>query len=84
MNKVINVSLCMESQLGRWSSHFQQVLNIESTYSDSVFETLQHRPVNHDLANLPSSSELSRSIRSLASGKAPGVSGILPEMLKFS
>ena len=57
---------------------------IESTCSDSVFETLPHRPIYHDLADFPSSSELSHSTRSLANGKAPGKSGILPKMLKHA
>ena len=59
-----------------------KALNVSSQYSSSVFDSLHARPVCHELAELPSLEELTKAITHLSNKKAPGDSGILPEMVK--
>lgn len=72
----------VEAQRQRWQRHFEQLLNIESNFDLSVFDSLPSRPVNNDLGELPTMEELTRAVTQLSNGKAAGCSGILPEMVK--
>ena len=45
-------------------------------------EKVRQREVNEDLGRVPSATEVTRALAKLKSGKAPGSSEILPEMLK--
>ena len=76
--------LCVskEAQITRWHQHFQKVLNVESQYNTHVMDSLRVRPVAEWLAVPPASDELEQAIASLSNNKAPGESGILPEMIK--
>ena len=70
-------------QVGRGAKrHFAKVLNIESAYDETVFGSSCSRPVQKELDDLPSQDELVRAIASLQNSKAPGESGILPEMVR--
>ena len=73
-----------EELSARWQRHFTKVLNIESAYDESVFDSLRVRPVCSELAELPTKEELVRAISRLCNNKAPGESGILPEMVRYA
>ena len=73
-----------EEQSARWSQHFQRVLNIESRFDMAVFDTLETRPIAEYLAVAPTLEELQRAISRLSNNKAPGSSGILPELIKHA
>ena len=73
-----------EEQSTRWSQHFQRVLNIESRFDMAVFDTLETRPIAEYLAVAPTLEELQRAISRLSNNKAPGSSGILPELIKHA
>ena len=73
-----------EELSARWQRHFTKVLNIESAYDESVFDSLRVRPVCSELADLPTKEELVRAISRLCNNKAPGESGILPEMVRYA
>ncbi|XP_065195778.1 uncharacterized protein LOC135827179 [Sycon ciliatum] len=84
--KDANGNLCssVDAQCARWGGHFHTVLNIQSQYDPTVFSSLKQRPVADELAELPTAVELSRAISRLTNNKAPGESGILPEMVKHA
>ena len=65
----------------RWRRHFDQVLNIPSQCNASELQRVK-RPLDHELDRLPYLAEVKRAMWKLKSGKAPGSSGILPEMVK--
>lgn len=79
-----DVCTSTEAQRDRWHEHFSRVLNIESQFDCDVLESLTPRDEDPTLAELPTAMELSRAIASLSNNKAPGESGILPEMVKFA
>ncbi|KAI8516418.1 hypothetical protein Bbelb_049990 [Branchiostoma belcheri] len=70
--------------LKRWKEHFQQLLNRPSTVNGAAIERLKQRPTRHDLDSPPTIEELQKALKSLRSGKAPGVDGIPAEVLKHS
>ena len=77
-----NLCKSAEEQSERWQCHFTKVLNIESLFDPAVFCTLRTRPLCSELAELPTEDELARAIARLKNNKAPGESGILPEMVR--
>ncbi len=78
--------LCMSAEeiSARWQRHFTKVLNIESAYSSSGIDSLRVRPVRDELADLPTEEDLARAVARLCNNKAPGESGILPEMVRYA
>ncbi len=68
----------------RWHQHFTKILNIESSFDSSVFDSVRTRPVREDLAVVPTGEDLARAIGHLANNKAAGQSGILPEMVRHA
>ena len=79
-------SLCetAEGQCQLWEQHFTKILNIESQYDPTVFDTLLVHPVSDGLADLPTMEELDRAVKQLAHRKAASVSGVLLEMIKYA
>ena len=49
-----------------------------------MFDSLPVRPVSDGLADLPMMEKLDHAVKQLANRKAAGVSGVLPEMIKFA
>lgn len=68
----------------RWERHFNKILNVPSTFNPATFDSLRKRPVWHELADPPSAEDLAKAVKQLAKNKAPGASGILPEMVQHA
>lgn len=83
-DKESNLCDSADAQYSRWREHFNQVLNIQSTFSQQELNRVHQREVQPDLDDKPTLEELVRSIRNMQNGKASGRSGILPERLKVS
>ena len=73
----------IEDQTKRWQRHFTKILNVESEVDMTVFNTLQQRTVAQELAELPTEDEIAEAVSHLRNNKAPGQSGILPEMVRY-
>ena len=71
-----------EGQEKCWLQHFARLLNIRSTFDATIFDHIEQREVDESLGQLPSLEDLTMAIRQLANCKAPGSSGIAPELLK--
>lgn len=71
-----------DAQHQRWRQHFNSVLNIRTRFAATEMDRVRQREVKADLANTPSLLEITRALGQLKNGKAAGISGILPEMLK--
>ncbi|BHF60736.1 hypothetical protein SprV_0100370200 [Sparganum proliferum] len=63
--------------LQRWAEHFRGALNRPSTISDAAIARLSQMETNADLDLPPSLHEITKAVRRLFSGKAPG-SGAIP------
>lgn len=70
------------AQQQQWRRHFTKILNIHSQFSEAEIMKARQRPMRHQLADKPSMDELTSAIGRLKNGKAGGLSGILPEMVK--
>ena len=68
----------------RWHRHFSRVLNQESTFDMTELELTKQRPLQQQLAEMPTVAELVAAVKKLQNGKVGGNSGILPEMIKAS
>ncbi|KAK4294773.1 hypothetical protein Pmani_032624 [Petrolisthes manimaculis] len=66
--------------LYRWAEHFNSVLNRPSTINDEAINQLRQEPINEELDIPPSSEEVSKAIKQLSSGKAPGPDSIPAEV----
>ena len=80
-NEVGELCKSAEEVSERWKQHFMNVLNIQSPFDISVFDSLHERPTWDELADPPTKEELARAVTRLCNNKAPGESGILPEMV---
>ena len=69
-------------QMERWVEHYSELYSRESTISDSTVEAVESLPTMEELDEMPSLEELSKAIDRLHSGKAPGLDGIPPEVVK--
>ena len=65
-----------------WVEHYQELYLNESTVIDTAVGLKSSLPIMEELDIPPTSEELSKAIDSLASGKAPGIDGIPPEVIK--
>ena len=71
-----------QQQHDRWRRHFTNLLNIMRELDVTEMEQTRQRPPHPEMADPPSSEELEKVISKLHTGKAAGLSGILPEMVK--
>ena len=69
-----------EKILERWAEHFDNVLNRPSTINEEAIERLPQVPVDETLAEPPTEEEVSKAIKQLSSGKAPGADSIPAEI----
>ena len=65
-----------------WRRHFTNLLNIVSKLDETEMEQTRQRPPRPGMADPPTFEELEKAISKLCTGKAAGLSGILPEMVK--
>ena len=68
--------------LERWAEHFNGVLNRPAQINDEAIARLPQVPINHQLDAPPSEVEVSKALRQLSIGKAPGSDAIPAEVYK--
>jgi len=68
--------------LERWAEHFNQVLNCPADINDEAITRLPQKEINQDLDNLPTEEEVTKAIKQLSCGKAPGSDAIPAEVYK--
>ena len=72
------------SQQARWRKHFTSVLNICSQFDHHGLDLVEQGPVFEKTAAIPSNNDVAAAVLAkVKNGKAPGSSGILPEMVKM-
>ena len=69
--------------LERWADHFNSVLNRPAVINDEAIACLPQMEINQDLDAPPSNEEVSKAIKQMTSGKAPGPDAIPAEVYKF-
>ena len=78
-----NPCVSVDDQCARWHRLFTGVLNLPSQYNATVVETVLLREVD-TLNEPPSIDDLCAALWSMSTGKAGGLSGVVPEPLKAS
>ena len=68
--------------LERWAEDFNSVLNRPASINDEAINQLPQVEINHELDNIPSMEEVSKAIKQMSSGKAPGSDAIPAEVYK--
>lgn len=69
-----------EKILKRWAEHFNSVLNRPSTINDEAIARLPQVPVDDTLVVPPTVQEVTKDIKRLSNGKAPGADSIPAEI----
>ena len=68
--------------LERWAEHFNSVLNRPAQINDEAIARLPQVPINHQLDAPPTTEEVSKAIKQMSTGKAPGSDAIPAEVYK--
>ena len=68
--------------LERWAEHFDNVLDRPAAIKDKAIARLPQLATNQELDIPPSSKEVSKAIKQMTSGKAPGPDAIPAEVFK--
>ena len=68
--------------LKRWAEHFSKVLNRPAQINNEAIARLPQIPANHELKVPPSVDEVSKAIKQMSTGKAPGSDAIPAEVYK--
>lgn len=71
-----------EDILKQWTLHFSTLLNQTSEVSNVAIESIQQKPMVHQLDAQPNHAEITEAIKQLQTGKAPGPDGIPAEVFK--
>ena len=71
-----------EETLNRWRDHFEEVLNVISSYEQAALDDVRQLPIRSELAEPPNRDEVLGALGRLALGKACGINGLLPDVLK--
>ena len=76
-----NGEVCVgpEESLSRWQEHFHTVLNVRSSFTESVLDSVRQCPVRDELDIPPSEEEVLGALSAVRGNKAGGKNGILPE-----
>ena len=69
-------------QMERWVEHYTNLYSRENTISDEVMDAILSLPLMEELDELPTLEEVGKAIDGLNPGKAPGLDGIPPEVVK--
>lgn len=67
-----------------WVEHFSELYGRSSFVSPSVLDSIDRLPIMSELDEPPTKEELSKAIKDISSGKAPGLDGIPAEVFKCS
>lgn len=65
----------------RWGEHFSNLFHNPSVVDNSVIESLNQNEILYHMGDVPSLEEVSKSIASINTGKAPGLDGLPVELL---
>lgn len=65
-----------------WREYFEDLLNQKTTVDEEVLNSIPQHPINEDMADPPSLSEVSDAISAMRNNKAIGPDGIPAEILK--
>jgi len=68
--------------LERCEEHFNSVLNRPASINNEAINRLPQVEISHELDNIPSMQEVSKAIKQISSGKAPGSDVIPAEVYK--
>lgn len=71
-----------EEIASRWKEHFEELLNRPAAVDETIFENIEQRPVDLEMAAPPTLQELKSAINNLKNRKAAGPDAISPELLK--
>ena len=79
-----NGEVCVGSEqtLYRWREHFEGVLNVIGSSNQAALEGVERLPLRSGLAGPPDKDEILRALGRLAVGRAGGLNGLLPDVLK--
>lgn len=69
-------------QMERWVEHYSELYSRENVVVTSALDTIDLLPIMEELDGEPTLEDLSKSIDSLACGKAPVNDGIPPDLIK--
>ena len=80
-----NGEVCVgpEETLYRWREHFEGVLNVIGSSNQAALEGVECLPLRSGLAGPPDKDEILRALGRLAVGRAGGLNGLLPDVLKY-
>ncbi len=75
--------LCIgqDNTVRRWHEYFESVLNINSSFDESVICSAQQHPLRNELMVPPTEEEIIAALGRMQINKATGKNGILPEMV---
>ena len=69
--------------VSRWREYFSDLLNCPATAREEALASVDQYPVQEDMANPPTLEEILAAIKSIKSGKTPGLDGIPAEIYKY-
>ena len=69
-------------QMERWVEHYSDLYSRQNTVTESALDAVECLPIMEELDSEPTTEELSKAIDNLSAGKAPGIDGIPPDLLK--
>lgn len=69
-------------QMERWVEHYSELYSRENIVATSALDVIDPLPIMVELDTEPTLAELSKAINSLACGKAPGIDGIPPDLIR--
>ena len=69
-------------QMDRWVEHYSELYPRENTVVASALDAIEPLPIMEELYAEPTLAELSKAMKSLAYGKAPGTDSIPPDLIK--
>ena len=61
-----------DDTLQRWHEHFELVLNINSSFDQNVFQSVEQHPLRSEMAEPPSEEEVIEALGKLNINEAPG------------
>ena len=68
--------------LCRWREHFEGILNVISSSKQATLDAVEQLPLGHELSEPPDRDEILRALGRLTVGRAGGINGLLPDVLK--